>query len=131
MEKLKQSLSEIFVSTLRLLLTIFFLHEEVLDTLIVEVPFFAEHFYVVYNKLKKTRNSSLYSKRIQKQVRRLAFFILLTTIIILLFQQDKLDRLLLKILLRSLPLIYRLVIDSKYTTIKKRLRQQLNNRNRQ
>lgn len=132
MEKLKQSLSEIFVSTLRLLLTIFFLHEEVLDTLIVEVPFFAEHFYVVYNKLKKPRNNSLDSKRIQKQVRRPAFFILLTTIIILLFQQDRLDELLLRLLLRSLPTFSRFVIDSTYvTTQKKRLREWLNNRNRQ
>ncbi len=122
---------EVTVSALRLLITNFFLHEEILDALIVEIPFVSEHLYVVYNKLKKLDNNSLSSECTIKQVSRLAFFVLLTTIIILNFQQDKLDRLLLKILLRSLPLIYRLVIDSKYTTIKKRLRQQLNNRNRQ
>ena len=122
---------EVTVSALRLLITNFFLHEEILDALIVEIPFVSEHLYVVYNKLKKLDNNSLSSECPIKQVSRLAFFVLLTTIIILNFQQDKLDRLLLKILLRSLPLIYRLVIDSKYTTIKKRLRQQLNNRNRQ
>lgn len=122
---------EVTVSALRLLITNFFLHEEILDALIVEIPFVSEHLYVVYNKLKKLDNNSLSSECTIKQVSRLAFFVLLTTIIILNFQQDKLDRLLLKIFLRSLPLIYRLVIDSKYTTIKKRLRQQLNNRNRQ
>lgn len=113
---------EVTVSALRLLITNFFLHEEILDALIVEIPFVSEHLYVVYNKLKKLDNNSLSSECTIKQVSRLAFFVLLTTIIILNFQQDKLDRLLLKILLRSLPLIYRLVIDSKYTTIKKRLR---------
>ena len=122
---------EVTVVALRLLLINFFLHEEILEAFIVEIPFLSERLYVVYNKLKKLDNNSLNSKCTIKQVSRLAFFVLLTTIVILNFQQDKIDKLLLKILLRSLPLVYRLVIDSTHTTIKKRLRQQLNNRNRQ
>lgn len=132
--EIKKLFSEIINVVIKITITSVFFSELLATTLILEVPSLMERLYSVYDKQKKQDKSSfLTCEHTKKQKwRRLTLFVLSSTFLFMLLKQheDTYD-LLLKILLRNSALISRFMLDSVEMTIKKRLRQQLNNRNRQ
>ena len=132
--EIKKSLSEIINVVIKITITSVFFSELLATTLILEVPSFIERLYSVYDKQKKQDKSSFltceYTKK--QKWRRLTLFVLSSVFLFMLLKQheDSFD-LLLKILIRNSALIARFMLDNVEMTIKKRLRQQLNNRNRQ
>lgn len=132
--EIKKSLSEIINVVIKITITSVFFSELLATTLILEVPSLMERLYSIHDKQKKQDKSSFltceYTKK--QKWRRLTLFVLSSTFLFMLFKQheDTYD-LLLKILIRNSAFISRLMLDSVEMTIKKRLRQQLNNRNRQ
>lgn len=132
--EIKKSLSEIINVVIKITITSVFFSELLATTLILEVPSLMERLYSVYDKQKKQDKSSFltceYTKK--QKWRRLTLFVLSSVFLFMLLKQheDSFD-LLLKILIRNSALIARFMLDSVEITIKKRLRQQLNNRNRQ
>lgn len=126
--------SEIINVVTKITITSVFLSESLATTLILEVPLVMERLYSVYDKQKKQDKSSfLTCEYTQKQKwRRIAFFVLSSALLFMLLKQhEDIYDLLLKMLIRNSALISRFMLDSVEMTIKKRLRQQLNNRNRQ
>ena len=132
--KIKKKFSEIISVVIKITVTSLFFSELLTTTLILEVPKLMERLYSVYDKQKKQDKSSFLTCEYTKNQkwRRFAFFVLSSAFLFMLLKQheDSFD-LLLKILMRNSALISRFMIDSVEMTIKKRLRQQLNNRNRQ
>lgn len=132
--EIKKSFSEIINVVIKITITSVFFSELLATTLILEVPSLMERLYSVYDKQKKQDRSSFltceYTKK--QKWRRLTLFVLSSVFLFMLLKQheDTYD-LLLKILIRNSALIARFMLDSVEMTIKKRLRQQLNNRNRQ
>ena len=132
--EIKKSLSEIINVVIKITITYVFFSELLATTLILEVPSLMERLYYVYDRQKKQDKSSFltceYTKK--QKWRRLTLFVLSSIFLFMLLKQheDSFD-LLLKILIRNSALIARFMLDSVEMTIKKRLRQQLNNRNRQ
>ncbi len=132
--EIKKSLSEIINVVIKITITSVFFSELLATTLILEVPSLMERLYSVYDKQKKQDKSSFltceYTKK--QKWRRLTLFVLSSVFLFMLLKQheDSFD-LLLKILIRNSALIARFMLDNVEMTIKKRLRQQLNNRNRQ
>lgn len=132
--EIKKSLSEIINVVIKITITSVFFSELLATTLILEVPSLMERLYSIYDKQKKQDKSSFltceYTKK--QKWRRLTLFVLSSVFLFMLLKQheDSFD-LLLKILIRNSALIARFMLDSVEMTIKKRLRQQLNNRNRQ
>lgn len=132
--EIKKSFSEIINVVIKITITSVFFSELLATTLILEVPSLMEHLYSTYDKQKKQDKSSFltceYTKK--QKWRQLTLFVLSSAFLFMLFKQheDTYD-LLLKILIRNSAFISRFMLDSVEMTIKKRLRQQLNNRNRQ
>lgn len=132
--EIKKSFSEIINVVIKITITSVFFSELLATTLILEVPSLMERLYSVYDKKKKQDKSSFltceYTKK--QKWRRLTLFVLSSAFLFMLFKkhEDTYD-LLLKILVRNSAFISRFMLDSVEMTIKKRLRQQLNNRNRQ
>jgi len=132
--EIKKLFSEIINVVIKITITSVFFSELLATTLILEVPSLMERLYSIYDKRKKQDKSSFltceYTKK--QKWRRLTLFVLSSAFLFMLFKQheDSFD-LLLKILSRNSAFISRFMLDSVEMTIKKRLRQQLNNRNRQ
>lgn len=132
--EIKKSLSEIINVVIKITITYVFFSELLATTLILEVPSLLERLYYVYDRQKKQDKSSFltceYTKK--QKWRRLTLFVLSSIFLFMLLKQheDSFD-LLLKYFIRNSALIARFMLDSVEMTIKKRLRQQLNNRNRQ
>lgn len=134
--EIKKLFSEIINVVIKITITSVFFSELLATTLILEVPSLMERLYSIYDKRKKQDKSSFltceYTKKQKWKWRRLTLFVLSSAFLFMLFKQheDSFD-LLLKILSRNSAFISRFMLDSVEMTIKKRLRQQLNDRNRQ